>query len=588
MKLLVTTGLEESWGSQDESLLFLGEWCLQYNRRMSWSERSYEVVRNHWDDRVKLRVDERRLKKLHDLLLIELTVKLNKLHGVDYTSVCWQMILDPWLLSYVAVVWDRWECIRLAIGEYNKIKTYILASHHSMVVPRDFNSASDMFVNDSWNHNLFADIITTFYTHNCEIKILNDLEKKCVVPEGKNKRSPRSLRLKSLHIIDSFLEKLSFHNRYLFVNTYFPIKSFICLMLSLRQVPCFNFSRFDYNDIDIDGNNSSNNLRQGLNINLQPIDAFEDFLFKRLVKEIPKSYVEDFLLLRKRSSLLPHKPMVIATANSHWGDDQFSVWTAERVLKGARLIVMEHGGSIPPYFDSMEFENEIAYNQVVWTKPTKLNQTQLSPNTFLSKRHCSMVADICTIIGYEGQRYAYRASAQPIAGQCLVHFKMVCDLYAELIPEMQSRIRIKPYPNRGWDFAQRYRDFLSADIVLDDLNTVHVMARSKVIICTYPNTTFSQAILSGRPTVLYYPSHLWETQPSFDKLIANMREVGIVHEQSDTLARHLESIWKNPDKWWMSVEVQSVLAEFHASACRLDCDWLQEWTVFFKSIDANC
>ena len=42
---------------------------------------------------------------------------------------------------------------------------------------------------------------------------------------------------------------------------------------------------------------------------------------------------------------------------------------------------------------------------------------------------------------------------------------------------------------------------------------------SKIIVCTYPETTFLEAMYSGVPTILLYKRDCWETATKFDDLI---------------------------------------------------------------------
>ena len=77
MSLLVTTGLEETWGDK-ENLIFLGNWCKRYDLCEKWEKRKTKVVPFHWNDRNKLHNDIIYLKSLHDYLLKSLTKSLNK------------------------------------------------------------------------------------------------------------------------------------------------------------------------------------------------------------------------------------------------------------------------------------------------------------------------------------------------------------------------------------------------------------------------------------------------------------------------------------------------------------------------------
>ena len=101
--LLVTTAIEKTWGSS-EKILFLGEWCKLYHRRHLWSQRTSETLPFHWDDRGKLRKDYDYLDSLHRRLLDSLVSALNKFHQTSYSVRYWQLLIDPWLMSYVAVI----------------------------------------------------------------------------------------------------------------------------------------------------------------------------------------------------------------------------------------------------------------------------------------------------------------------------------------------------------------------------------------------------------------------------------------------------------------------------------------------------
>ena len=139
MRLLATTAFQETWG-KDEEILFLGEWCRTYHTRNIWLNRNQQTVRNHWDDREKLRTDENYLNDLHEMLIIELSRVLNDFHGLDYPTSYWRMLIDPWLLTYIAVIWDRWEYIRVAFEEYNPSHTITYSKNYDGLGVCDYNS----------------------------------------------------------------------------------------------------------------------------------------------------------------------------------------------------------------------------------------------------------------------------------------------------------------------------------------------------------------------------------------------------------------------------------------------------------------
>ena len=135
-RLLVTTALEQTWG-RDEPILYAGEWCRLYDRQDAWSVRDHRVLPYHWSDRGKLLRDHSYLNDLQESLLVHITEALNAYHGIDRPLRYWRMVLGVWLPTYVAVLFDRWECLRLAFGTEGEMATVALPLAERQDAPRD-------------------------------------------------------------------------------------------------------------------------------------------------------------------------------------------------------------------------------------------------------------------------------------------------------------------------------------------------------------------------------------------------------------------------------------------------------------------
>ena len=129
--VLATTALEETWGSGDRHLVFLGEWCRLYTRKHIWEKQSHEVLAYHWRDRGKLNKDHAYLKVCYEQFIKIVSAFLNDYHNTDYPNSYWRIIVGPWLLTMIPILWDRWESLKQA--NFEKIDTiYVLEEvHHS-------------------------------------------------------------------------------------------------------------------------------------------------------------------------------------------------------------------------------------------------------------------------------------------------------------------------------------------------------------------------------------------------------------------------------------------------------------------------
>ena len=110
-RYLITTADETSW-KFDQPVLFLGEWCRRYNRKSVWSNMDAVTMGPYGLDRKQQELDQIYLKSLTSQLLSELTVSLNEFHNTNYSQKYWHIILGPFLVNFIPLIWDRWETIR--------------------------------------------------------------------------------------------------------------------------------------------------------------------------------------------------------------------------------------------------------------------------------------------------------------------------------------------------------------------------------------------------------------------------------------------------------------------------------------------
>ncbi len=598
-KLLVTTALEGTWG-KTESILFLGEWCKLYERRHIWAQRNHETVPFHWDDRGKLKRDYDYLQSLHHSLLECLAASLNEFHQVDHSVRYWQILLDPWLMSYVAVVFDRWECLRIAFEKSDGIEITVLEDAKEIRVTVPPFSYSEFIAqapySDEWNYSLCRRIIESEHSGRCLIRratVSSGCESNNV--QGSASGTQRSVLSGLALWVDRFLGSRFLDYRVVFLSSYFSWPSLILLNLSIGQMPRLFRCEFKAGKHLRDTLSSSAGLpdRPDLPLSFQARSAFEDFIKRSLIQDIPYCLVESYPALREWASSVSINTKAIVTANNHWTNASAKAWMAEQTDKGVKLVILEHGGSFPAYKELFDFEEDVADSKATWFLPYHDKHTQLPPSKLVSvfKKALPRVATsssrkYCSIIGIEYPRYVYRAHYYPMAAQCLASLSLVTQLYKGLDEEVQQLFRVKPYPNQGWSTCQRYSDILGPEHVQVEKNLDCVFSLSKLIVCTYPETTFSEAMASGVPTVMIYPEHLYERHPISFPLLDVLRSAHIVFHDPLTAAAHINAIWKDPGQWWGSADVLHARKEFFRQALCLDGDWLKEWTAFLGRVVA--
>ena len=111
---LVLTGLEINL-LKDKKYELLGEWIKEYKPKDYWIKKKVKIFKNPWNNKEKLLSDHTYLEIVHKNLLNDLSSYLNKINKVNKSKRYWQTLLDPWLISYIAIIYERWLTLDLSL-----------------------------------------------------------------------------------------------------------------------------------------------------------------------------------------------------------------------------------------------------------------------------------------------------------------------------------------------------------------------------------------------------------------------------------------------------------------------------------------
>ena len=156
---LVTTALNQEFSKNGKNFL-LGKWCESHNiTGFNKSVNSYKS-KHHWTNKTKLEKDYYYINLVSEKILNFLTSSLNKIHNTNENSNYWRVIINPWLISYLTVLYSRWESFRIFFSNNKKKKfySYLLSISDADLVP---NNHYDFWIKqqtDEWNHIIFKRI----------------------------------------------------------------------------------------------------------------------------------------------------------------------------------------------------------------------------------------------------------------------------------------------------------------------------------------------------------------------------------------------------------------------------------------------
>jgi putative transferase (TIGR04331 family) len=572
-RFLITTALEETW-RDDVPVLFLGEWCRRYSRRQRWEKMDAEVLPYHWDDRAKLCADYKHLQEFYERVLADLAGQLNQIHGVDHGVRYWRILAGPWLGYFIQMLFDRWCCIQSAASEYELSETVVLVGQEGAMVPNAMCDFIDLFLGDEWNQHIYALILRQFTRVPCILRGRQDAiaganDAPAVGWKQQLKRSVAGGIARLAGILtrdeDVFL-----------LTTYLPALDELKLHLRLRQVPHLSRSEPPIR-VGVDG------MQRRWSMPGENREEFEACVRSLIPQQIPTAYLEGYDRLVEQTARLswPNRPKLIWTANSENADDVFKAWAAQKVERGAPLVIGQHGGHYGVGRWSFTEDHQLAisdrYLSWGWSEPgqTKIIPVgQLKSKSPLGIRHAKQPRAL--LVAAVHPRYSYVMYSTPVASQWINYF---ADQFAfvEALPKaIQDALIVRLYSqDLGWNQVARWHDRLPS-VRLDEgrSNINDLIGQSRLYISTYNATTFLESFTMNVPTVIYWNPKHWELRESAIPYFEELKRVGIFHETPESAARHVAAIWDDVDVWWNSAEVRDVLDRFRKRYCHLPDDLL--------------
>jgi len=584
--ILITNALTETWGNQDQKAILLGEWCKTLDNQKDLESRDYQQIPYHWSDRDKFIKDYDYLELFYERVLQSLAHNLNNYHEVDRSLRYWRMLLGPWLLTYVAIAWDRWESLRLAFAEQDFDEVCSLNLDRDLMVPKDYNIFNICNTLDHFNHDIFLEIIRYHYADQLSIYNLDQEDSIDVNIRSTLIKKTESTRSRTLRLLDKCFGLLQRHYKVVFVESFFDRVALFQVSRKLRQLPRIHnefFQSINYPKVNQD--------RYHRSIDVQPTTDFEGFFQQHIFSQIPIAYLEGYAELNRVAGSIKTTGDVIFTANAHLDNDLFNCWAGDQVEKGKKLVASQHGGAIH-LMQMFEHQERIAEAVTVWHKPYMNKHVQLTPNKLISGFRQSFFARYqtekgtdLTLVGLETSRYTYRAQAGPFGRNYTEDYNQKITFAKSLSSTTYDLLRIRSFSRGdGWiNSGLRYARDLGQDKISKYPTLREAFAHSKLIVSTYPQTTFIEAMHSNVPTILLYCEEHWPMHPQFDDLIEDLKTNNIIFTDPVKAAEHVNAVWNDPDQWWLDAETQKAVNHFFEMCGKVSDDWVDEWTDFFQS-----
>jgi len=587
---LATTALTEFW-DKDQEILFLGPWCIRYDKRSEWESLNYQVLPSPWDDRERFHRVTEYLNDSYERILDQMANYLNTVHRVSFEKRYWRILIGPWLFHYMHAYYDRYIHLQEAFQKCPDLETIAL-DQRCFKTPRDSLQGMDFLTSqpcdDIYNLQIYSQLLQSMGRSGPVRKLRNGWPE--TADPGSNRAiawrpAARAVRHWGFRLAGKTISLLLGKRCQIGLFDMYASRSAtwaLAWKTGFRAIPIDLPDHWVVPEAVFDGS------RNGL-ANLETIDEFERFLVEWLPQNFPAQYLEGFENSRVEIALMcPRIPSVVVSSIGWYYNERFQFLAAEASQQGSRIVAVQHGGGygIVRYSAPELHEASVADSYMVWgwaddTQGPYRNLPGLKipkqPSDRSRKRKSKKVEPFL-FVSTSHPRYLHRFHSQPVVGQWEDYIEWGLRFMTAVSKRTRSTIIFRPYPiDYGWAHQERISDKFP-DIQLDGDQPFHkLLGRCSVAVIDNPSTTFLEAMAANVPTVLFWDPELWgirdEARPHFEDL----SRTGVLWQLPEEAAAHVEQILDDPWAWWGSTEVQEVRLQFVERYALARKDWADCW-----------
>lgn len=572
---LATTALEEFWDTS-KPIIFLGDWCLLYERRSYWETLNGSLLSSPYDNANAAEDAFCYINRIYEQILPLLGEALNSIHGQSHGNRYWRILIGPWLHMYLSVIYDRFVHVKHALVQYPNLTTVGLAEN-SFVAPLDTMDFACLLSEDSYNLQLYTKVIRAlggvFPSRAADVprnslygKFVGDLWRRRAI----------SYAVKVLASVGAVFSKTIF-----FRFSYFSKKAELQLIIRNigRILPSWNqmspSSRFECDS-------EKRNVLRAIKIG---DGEFNRCLSAMLFSDIPQCFVEGFYAVRDAArEKYPRKTMAIFSANGWYNDEAFKQWSAKCAEEGSLLLGTQHGGNYGVLKNMPSENHETAivdrYYSWGWGRADCMAKVIPMPATKLVGRK-EIGADNCKKgilwVATAAPRYLIQFPFLPSHFQEYLAWQV---RFANAMPsEVMAEVRFRShYENHAWGTIERMKDCVP-DIKIEswDVSFQASLKNCRLYVCDHLSTTFAEALASNKPTVIFCNPETnklrLEAQPYFDLL----RAAGILFDTPEAAAFVVAEVYNDVENWWNTPERQKTIRTFCEKFARTSSNAVTVW-----------
>lgn len=579
---LATTALDQFPNHKKRKKLYLSHYCLSNKDKVSEFQK-LNIFKNHWGNKKKILKKQKNLKKIISRLFSFLVKKLNSIHGKNESENYWKIIIYPWVCYYTTTLYDRWETISVLGKKINK-SSFIINEYEIENKSKEIEDMEDWhkkYQTDVFNSILFNKILKVRKFRNIKIN-----SKKYQNPI--NKKNNFFLNLNFLQIVDKFLGIIGLRYNSIYFDRYIlPKFFFINLCLKNFQIPTNNITTFENINFE-----TRYNFKKREQLTKKMIDKsdFESFLFDELKYQLPKSYLENYdLFINLRKKFFKKKKIFFGMYSIHL-NDYFKIFLAESKIFGSRYIHSQHGAGLHSSSDVLynHFEH-ISEKVLKFTKLIKLKKKEIYLGSSVYKtikKPINKNNKKLLINFHEFVKYTFRVPVT--VGLChenVQEFNDLTNSLKNLDKKIMQNLKFRPKEINQLNCQKRFSDIFGSHHIekSTEINYSDSIEESKLIICSVPQTSYTECLLKNIPTILVGNKEAFFDTTERVKFLKKLKSNNFYFDDMYTAVKFINKNWENIFTWWGLKKTQDIRKLYLSKYCEVDKNYKNHWQSFIRN-----
>lgn len=579
---LVTTALEAFWDTS-KPILFLGDWCKLSHRKTLWEQLNAEVLCSSQGDYSHIEAYNYTIEIYEDLLP-KIASWLNEIHKVENTLRYWRILIGPFLLIYIQIVYERLTHLKAAYALHPHLNSIGMApqSYLTTINTHEFLS---ILSEDAWNQQLFTQlIILGFKAPGSYIEFSWDAElksrnQKTSVPQISSKLTKIKRKLLQWYIKfrgSKIIDICHYYHGFTKKNLYqlFLLSKGRILPVAAMVPPNKSITR----------DNKPNLFIRDKITHLDALDDFSKLVLETLKINFPLNFIEYY---QEESAIhfkaLPYQSGLILAGAAWVYNDSLKFWAARVAEKKTKLVGVQHGGGYGALkcHNYALLERSLTDVYISWGWKSARNVIPM-PSTFICKRFldCKVTKRIGALWATNSiARYPYSVAARTFNPESYLQWQL--RFVGVLTPTVCSEMLMRLSPSSDSHYVQDCQEMfpqLTVEVSNDSVSFYEQLYNSKIFIADAFGTTFNYSLAFNIPTIIFWDPTIWVLTDYAKPYFKALQDVGIFHDSPESAAAMLNKVSDNPTQWWESEDVQEARKFYCESYARTSDHWLKEWS----------